>query len=206
MTPFTHRLRLCASLPRATIKMMRPLLGTQKRQLVALVGQRMFRHCHGRWEVLSVFSTVEPKSPKVGVGARGGGLGGGWGWGWGLLKVCSNEAEGRHTHRSGCRMDAQWSAIVRHVKMRSILSIRAMPLPPLHHHCASFGAPIACIGLSLWRPLCLHSATTAKLEPTMAMGLPQLWATCCASPTVLMVRWRHKGRAVAFTQKQESWV
>ena len=35
----------------------------------------------------------------------------------------------------------------------------------LYHHCASFGRPMASIERSLWRPLCLHSATTATLEP-----------------------------------------
>ena len=40
-----------------------------------------------------------------------------------------------------------------------------MPLPPLCYHCASFGRPLASIERSWWRPLCLHSATTANLEP-----------------------------------------
>ena len=40
-----------------------------------------------------------------------------------------------------------------------------MLLPPLYHYCASFGRPIASIGRSLCRPLCLHSATTATIEP-----------------------------------------
>ena len=40
-----------------------------------------------------------------------------------------------------------------------------MLLSSLYHHCASFGRPIASIERSLWRPLCLHSTTTATFEP-----------------------------------------
>ena len=40
-----------------------------------------------------------------------------------------------------------------------------MLLLPLYHHCVSFGRPIASIEQSLWRPLYLHLATTATLEP-----------------------------------------
>ena len=81
----------------------------------------------------------------------------------------SKEAGGRHTHRHGGRMDAQWSAIGRPVKItyccEHCVSIRATRLPSLYHHCASFGRPIAPIERSQWRPLCLHSATTATLQP-----------------------------------------
>ena len=45
------------------------------------------------------------------------------------------------------------------------VSIWATLLPSLYHHCASFGRPVASIERSLWRPLCLHSASTATLEP-----------------------------------------
>ena len=76
------------------------------------------------------------------------------------------EAGWRHTHRRGRRMDAQWSAIGRPVKKcEHCVSIWATRLPSLYHHCASFGRPMASIERSLWRPLCLHSATTATLEP-----------------------------------------
>ena len=44
------------------------------------------------------------------------------------------------------------------------VSIWATLLPSLYHHCASFGRPVASIERSLWRPLYLHSATTATLE------------------------------------------
>ena len=81
----------------------------------------------------------------------------------------SKEAGGRHTHRHGGRMDAQWSAIGRPVKntycCEHCVSIWATLLPSLYHHCASFCRPIASIERSQWRPLCLHSATTATLQP-----------------------------------------
>ena len=66
-------------------------------------------------------------------------------------------------------MDAQWSAIGRLVKntycCEHCVSIRATLLPSLCHHCASFGRPIASIERSQWRPLCLHSATMATIQP-----------------------------------------
>ena len=40
-----------------------------------------------------------------------------------------------------------------------------MPLPLLCYHCASFDPAIASMERSLWRPLCLHSTTTATVEP-----------------------------------------
>ena len=58
----------------------------------------------------------------------------------------SKEAGGRHTHRHGGRMDAQWSAIGRPVKnthcCEHCVSIWATLLPSLYHHCASFGTAI----------------------------------------------------------------
>ena len=45
------------------------------------------------------------------------------------------------------------------------LCINLSDTSALYHHCASFGRPMASIERSLWRPLCLHSATTATLEP-----------------------------------------
>ena len=81
----------------------------------------------------------------------------------------SKEAGGRHRHRRGRRMDVQWSAIGRPVKKsyccEHCVSIWATLLPSLYHQCASFGRPIASIERSLWRPLCLHSATTASPQP-----------------------------------------
>ena len=81
----------------------------------------------------------------------------------------SKEAGGRHTNRRGGRTDAQWSAIGRPVKntycCEHCVSIWATLLPSLYHNCASFGRPIASIERSQRRPLCLHSATTATLQP-----------------------------------------
>ena len=71
--------------------------------------------------------------------------------------------------RHGRRMDARWSAIGRPVKhaycCEHCVSIWATLLSSLYHHCASFGRPIASTVRWQWRPLCLHSATTATLEP-----------------------------------------
>ena len=90
----------------------------------------------------------------------------------------SNEAGGRHTHRHGGRIDAQWSAIGRPVKntycCEHCVSIWATLLPSLYHHCASFGRPIASIERSQWRPLCLHSANHGNPSATLAMVLPPL--------------------------------
>ena len=121
----------------------------------------------------------------------------------------SKEAGGRHTHRRGGRMDARWSAIGRPVKntyyCEHYVSIWATLLPSLYHHCASFGRPIASIERSQWRPLCLHSATTATLQP------PWQWccllcATCCATTTALVVQGRHKGRGAAVHRNRTFWV
>ena len=76
----------------------------------------------------------------------------------------SKEAGGRHAHRCGGRM-----AIGRPVKntycCEHCVLIWATLLPSLYHQCASFCRPIASTEWSQWRPLCLHSATTATLEP-----------------------------------------
>ena len=106
----------------------------------------------------------------------------------------SKEAGGRHTHRRDRRMDARWSAIGHPVNKGVLLwtlqvSIWATLLPSLYHHCASFGRPVASIERSLWRPLYLHSATTATLESPWqwfclrsasfarpVMSLQQLWS------------------------------
>ena len=44
-------------------------------------------------------------------------------WGCRSLTGCPKEAGGRHTHRRGRRMDAQWSAIGRPVKMHTVVNI-----------------------------------------------------------------------------------
>ena len=100
-----------------------------------MVVHRTFRHRHGRHgrrEVLSMFKTVAQ--------SRRGGR---------SLTGRSKEEGGRHRHRHGGRMDAQWSAIGRPVKntycCEHCVSIWATLLPSLYHHCASFGRPIASI-------------------------------------------------------------
>ena len=109
----------------------------------------------------------------------------------------SKEAGGRHTHHSGRKMDAHWSAIGRLVKnarcCEHCVSIWATLLPSLCDHCASLDRPIAFVERSMWRPLCLHSATTASTLPYCAI----YYATTAA----LVVQGRHRGRAAAVTQK-----
>ena len=64
--------------------------------------------------------------------------------------------------QNGCTVVGHWSPSK---KCEHCVSMWATRLPSLYHHCASFGRPMASIERSLWRPLCLHSATTATLEP-----------------------------------------
>ena len=113
---------------------------------------RTFRHRHGRREVWAC-STQSHKGRR---------------WGRSLTGR-SKEAGGRHTHRRGGRIDAQWSAIGCRVNnmycCEHWVSIWATFLPSLYHHCASFDRPIASIERSQWRPLCLHSETTATHQP-----------------------------------------
>ena len=105
------------------------------------VVHRTFRHLHGRHgrrEILSMFKTVAQRSPRRSVAHRS-------------LK------EGRMSTVVG-----HWSPSK---KCEHCVSIWTTRLPSLYHHCASFGRPMASIERSLWQPLCLHSATTATLEP-----------------------------------------
>ena len=77
-----------------------------------------------------------------------------------------------------------------------------MLLPPLYHNCASFSRPIPSIERSLWQPLCLHSATTATLEPPLEMVLHPLCflcATCCAT-TAGFSWWFKEGTRVVLWQ------
>ena len=64
--------------------------------------------------------------------------------------------------QNGCTVVGHWSPSE---KCKHCISIWATRLPSLYHRCASFGRPMASIKRLLWRPLCLHSATTATLEP-----------------------------------------
>ena len=143
-TPFTQGLRpLC--LPCATTKMARSPLKAEGRTNGCLgrsrVAHRTFRHRHGRHgrrEVLSMFKTVAQRSPRRSVAHRS-------------LKGGRMKAHTSPWSQNGCTMVGHWSPSE---KMRTLCI-----------NCASFGRPIASIERSLWRPLCLHSATTATLEP-----------------------------------------
>ena len=124
-------------------------------------------------------------------------------------KCRSKEVGGRHTNHRGRRLDAVWSAIGRPVKntycCEHCVSIWATLLPSLYRNCASFGRPIASIERSLWRPLCLHSATTATLESPWqwfclhsasyarpVVPLQQLWSF--KEGTVVVLQQLHRNR------------
>ena len=150
-TPFTQGLRpLC--LPCATTKLVRSPLKAERRQNGCLgrsrVAQRTFRHRHGRHgrrEVLSMFKTVAQRSPRRSVAQRS-------------LKGGRMKAHTSLWSQNGCTVVGHWSPSK---KCEHCVSIWATRLPSLYHHCASFGRPMA----SIERSLCLHSATTATLEP-----------------------------------------
>ena len=121
----------------------------------------------------------------------------------------SKEAGGRHTHRHGGRMDAQWSAIGRPVKKYVLLWTLCINLS----NASAFLVPPLCL---LWPTNSVHWAiTVATTVPpfgdhgdpsaTLAIVLPPLCllcATCCATTADLVVQGRHKGRAATVTQKQ----
>ena len=154
-TPFTQGLRpLC--LPCATTKLARSPLKAEGRPNGCLgrsrVAHRTFRHrhgCHGRHEVLSIFKTVAQGLPRRSVAHRS-------------LKGGKMKAHTSPWSQNGCTVVGHWSPSK---KCEHCVSMWATRLPSLYHHCASFGRPMASIERSLWRPLCLHSATTATLEP-----------------------------------------
>ena len=120
------------------------------------------------------------------------------------------EAGGRHTHRRGDRMDAQWSAMIgRPVKKYVLLWTLCINLS----NASVFLVPPLCL---LWPTNSIHwTITVATTVPpfgdhgnpsaTLAMVLPPLCllcATCCPTTAALVVQGRHKGRATAVTQKQ----
>ena len=154
-TPFTQGLRpLC--LPCATTKLARSPLKAEGRPNGCLgrsrVAHRTFKHHHGRHgrrEVLSMFKTVTQRSPRRSVAHRS-------------LKGGRMKAHTSPWSQNGCTVVGHWSPSK---KCEHCVSIWATHLPSLYHHCASFGRPMESIERSLWRPLCLHSATTATLEP-----------------------------------------
>ena len=154
-TPFTQGLRLLC-LPCATTKLARSPLKAEGRPNGCLgrsrVAHRTFRHRHGRHgrrEVLSMFKTVAQRSPRRSVIHRS-------------LKGGRMKAHTSPRSQNKCTVVGHWSPSK---KCEHCVSIWATRLPPLYHHCASFGRPMASIERLLWRPLCLHSATTATLEP-----------------------------------------
>ena len=154
-TPFTQGLRpLC--LPCATTKLARSPLKAEGRPNGCLgrsrVAYRTFRHRHGRHgrrEVLSMFKTVAQRSPRRSVAHRS-------------LKGGRMKAHTSPWSQNGCTVVGHWSLSE---KCEHCVSMLATRLPSLYHHCASFGRPRTSIERSLWRPMCLHSATTATLEP-----------------------------------------
>ena len=116
----------------------------------------------------------------------------------------SKEAGWRPTRRRGRRMDAQWSAIGRPVKMRTLRinlsDTSAFLVPPLCLLWPTNGVHWAITVTNTVPPFSGHGNTWA----TMAMVLPSLCllcATCCATTAALVVQGRHKGRAAAVTQK-----
>ena len=153
--PFTQGLQpLC--LPCATTKLARSPLKAEGRPNGCLgrsrVAHRTFRHRHGRHghrEVLSMFKPVAQWSPRRSVAHRS-------------LKGGSMKAHTSLWSQNGCTVVGHW---LPSKKCEHCVSIWATRLPSLYHHCASFGWPMASIERSLWQPLCLHSATTATLEP-----------------------------------------
>ena len=110
---------------------------------------------HSR-EVLSAFNTVAQRSPWMSVAYR-------------LLKRGRTEAHTTPCLQNGYKMVGNWPPRKNALHCKHYLSIWAKILPPVSHHrasfgCASFGWPIASIEISLWRPLCLHLATTQTLN------------------------------------------
>ena len=143
-------------LPCATTKLARSPLKAEGRPNGCLgrsrVAHRTFRHRHGRHgrrEILSMFKTVAQRSPRRSVAHRS-------------LKGGRMKAHTSPWSQNGCTVVGHWSPSK---KCEHCVSIWATRLPSLYHHCASFGRPMESIERSLWRPLCLHSATTATLEP-----------------------------------------
>ena len=121
----------------------------------------------------------------------------------------SKEAGGRHTHRHGRWMDAQWSAMGRPVNKCVLLWTLCIDFSDA----SAFLVPPLCL---LWPTNSVHwTITVATMVPpfgdhgniraTLAMVLPALCllcATCCATTSDLVVQGRHVGRAAAVTQKQ----
>ena len=157
-TPFTQGLRpLC--LPCATTKLARSPLKAERRPHCCLgrsrVVHRRFRHRHGRHgrcEVLSMFKTVAQRSPRRSVAHRS-------------LKGGRRKAHTSPWSQNGCTVVGHWSPRKICLLLWTLCNNLSDASVFLYHHCASFVRPIASIARSPWRPLCLHSATRANLQP-----------------------------------------
>ena len=126
---------------------------------------------HGRGEVLSVLKIVAQRSPMRSVAHRS-------------LKGSRRKAHASPWSRNGCTGVGHWSHRKNAYCCKHCVPIWAMLLPPLCHPCASFVPPITSIERSLWRPLCLHSAT---------LGPPWQWfcihSASLARPVVPLQQW-----------------
>ena len=121
-----------------------------------MVVHRTFRHRHGRQdrrEVLSMFKTVAQRSPRRSVAHRS-------------LKGGRRKAHTSPWWQNGCTVVGHWSPRKKYVLLWTLCinlsNASAFLVPQLYLLCR----PIASTERSQWRPLCLHSATTATLQPT----------------------------------------
>ena len=172
-TPFRQRLRPFCH-PCTTAKPIKSQLKAHKMPKRCLgrssVVHRTFRPHHGRREVLSMLKTVTQRSLRRSVVHR---------WPkWGKRKACASPRS-----QNGCTVVGHWSACKNAYCCKHCVSIWAMPLLPLYHYCASLARPMAFIEPSLWRPLCLHSATTATLAPPWQRFCLRS-ASCCVTTVV----------------------
>ena len=153
-TPFTQSLRP-PCLPRATIKVTRSSLDTQRRHHGCIgrskVVHRTFNSRHGRrgrHQVLNVFKTAAEGSPRRLVAQRslnwgkGGAVASPW-----LQNGCTSVSQS--SPRNICVL--YQSSVPQCGRRFCLSSTSAVP-------------PIACFEWWLWRPLCLHSAIMATLE------------------------------------------
>ena len=184
-------------LPCLTTKLARSPLKAKRRPKVCLgrlrVAHRTFWPNHEHHEVLNMFKTVAQRSLRRSVAHS-------------LLKGGRGKAHASlvaETMHRGKPLVTPWQNVD---CCKHCISISAMLLPSMCHHCAFFGRPIASIEWSPWRTLYLHSATMTTLGwATMAMVLSShclLCLTICATTAILVVQWRHTGHAAAITQKQ----
>ena len=157
-TPFTQGLRpLC--LHCATTKLTKSPLKAERRQNGCLghsmVVHRTFRHRHGRHgrrEVLSMFKTVAQRSPRRSVTHMS-------------LKGGRGKAHTSPWWQNGCTVVGHWSPRERYVLLWTLCinssNASAFLVPPL---CLLWPTNSVHWAITV-RPLCLHSGTTATLQP-----------------------------------------